>query len=986
MLSMLYFLFIAPLESLMAVVLDVSYAVLDSHGWAVVALSLVVNTALLPIYAVAEGWQEDERRLRRKMIPKEQEIRFIYTGRERYALLRTLQRQSGYTQLLPLRSSVGFLLQVPFFFAAYHLLSHAEYLRGVPFGFLTDLGSPDRLFTIGGYDINLLPIIMTLVNLVSAFIYTKNLTIRDKIQLYGLALVFLVALYQSPAALTLYWTLNNAYSLVKNMVYARLGNESVTKETGGVGTGRFRQGCDRLWCRIGIPVWGEILLLVLAVGFAALFGVKGMGDFRIAFIGAMIVLALWAGTTSILRAVRNPDLASHWRWLLIGLGGVLIAMALFLSCNGYFFSSAELIRIFSICCAARLVPPLAGWISRRKGMRRFGGWFAGNPGGLAAGVVLMAGVTVFLFAPTMFYASDPTQFSNGFDEILPGLTGLFWVFVLGLFLAYRCAERYAQPYFALVCAFVSVLCVSYVLVFTGNYGVLNGFRLEDEQFLYGGRNYAYDAAIVLGSAAIFAVLIRKKAFAVLTTVSVLVTVSVFAVFYSEAHALLQVTETSKETETAQSRRASFPDYNDTLLSFSRTGQNVVILVLDMFTGDHIVPMLEKYPDLKKQLSGFVWYRDTLSMGNVTRFGLVGIHGGPSYSAFELNRRKDKIQQKAYDESYAVLSDFFSEREYSVGWGGIVMSRGDDVVQHCATPPDVVVTDEQTRLDYFPAWQQRTGFEAEIEQEWPFLAMNGLFRAMPYSLRRFIYQDGKWRRGDIAGLNALRTTAHVFAFFDSLAVASNADNPRNTFRYFYTDASHSGRFFSPENGMPTNDLRQFTRFRADPDFDVIGADHFFSELAALRAVIRWMEWLRAEGMYDNTRLIIVSDHGTQDSRDLFEAIGRLPSNIKGAAARRNPGGAYPLLMVKDFNASGPIRISDDLMTNSDVPELATTGIGMLPDRFRGTFDQAKTPDRVRLYASGDHNASLNLTTVDFLGFRVTGTMFKRENWHVIGENE
>ena len=55
---MLYFLFIAPLETLMGGILSWSHAVIGSYGWAVVTLSLVVNLVLLPIYAIAEGWQE----------------------------------------------------------------------------------------------------------------------------------------------------------------------------------------------------------------------------------------------------------------------------------------------------------------------------------------------------------------------------------------------------------------------------------------------------------------------------------------------------------------------------------------------------------------------------------------------------------------------------------------------------------------------------------------------------------------------------------------------------------------------------------------------------------------------------------------------------------------------------------------------------------------------------------------------------------------
>ena len=985
MLSMLYYFFIAPLETLMGSVLSWAYMGIGSYGWALVILSLVVNLALLPIYAVAEGWQEDERRLRRKMAPKEAEIRSIFKGRERHAMLHTLQRQSGYSQLFPLRASVGFLLQVPFFFAAYHLLSHADFLRGVSFGFLDDLGAPDQLFTIDAISINLLPIIMTLVNLLSAFVYTQQLTIREKVQLYGLALIFLVALYESPAALTLYWTLNNVFSLGKNMVYARKENREMVWCEKVMRC--IRSGGDVLRHRFGIPARGEMLLLTAAIGFASLFGMKGVGMWRGACVAAMIVIMGLLSLMFIARALQTAAFARHWRWLMGGLGIGCAGMAVFLVYDAYVIPHYELMRLFAIGLAIRCLPVVCGWLRRRKQVRALSDKVAGNESGLMISALFMTGIAVFLYAPSMFYASDPTYFSNGFDEIFSGLAGAFWVFILGGLLAFRCITRSSRPLVALVFSFIAFLSVLYVLIFTGNYGLLSGFRLENEHLLSRSRNYLFDGGIITILAIGFAVLVRMQRLIWLTRIACLVSVSIACVFLVESRVFLQQAQTQRN-DAHQLGEATLPSYNDRFLSFSKDGKNVVVVVLDMFTGDHIVPMLEKFPDLKEQLSGFTWYRDTLSTGNVTRFGMLGIHGGPYYTAYEINKRGDKTYRQALYESYSVLSDFFTKHDYFVGWGRIIYSTPDDIIRQCVSPPDAVFTYDQLMNDYFPYWQKKTGFSANISSEWPFLVVNGLFRATPYSLRRFVYQRGKWRRGDIAELNARLASARAYAFFDTLASASNTRSPRNTFHYFYTDASHTGRYFSPETGMPTGDLQQFARFRSDPTFDRIGADHFFAELSALRAVTRWLDWLRATGIYDNTRLIITSDHGTQDSWDLFAAIGRIPTGVKGAAKNRNPGGAYPLLLVKDFGDSGPLRTSDALMSNSDVPDLATAGIGSLPVQMRGSLHEASSEARQRLclYASSDHNTPLDTTKVEYSGFRVTGTMFKRDNWHVLGENE
>lgn len=217
MLSLLYDIFISPLMVGMNFVLVNAYSILHSYGLAIVVLSLVVNTVLLPLYHMADKWQQEEREKQNKMADKVAEIKQAFQGQERFMMLKTLYRQNHYHPIMAVRNSVGFLIQVPFFFAAYQLLSHFPALNGQSFGPFANLGLPDGLLTIGDLHINVMPFVMTGINLLSAFVYTKGLSSKDKIQLYVFAGIFLVLLYTSPVGLVLYWTLNNAYSLGKNI-------------------------------------------------------------------------------------------------------------------------------------------------------------------------------------------------------------------------------------------------------------------------------------------------------------------------------------------------------------------------------------------------------------------------------------------------------------------------------------------------------------------------------------------------------------------------------------------------------------------------------------------------------------------------------------------------------------------------------------------------------------------------------------------------
>jgi membrane protein insertase Oxa1/YidC/SpoIIIJ len=95
-------------------------------------------------------------------------------------------------------------------------LSNYSALNGVSFLFLKNLFQPDAFAAIAGFNLNLMPFVMTAVNIFSSYIYTTNLQKNDKVQLWILALLFFVLLYNSPSGLVLYWTLNNIFSLIKN--------------------------------------------------------------------------------------------------------------------------------------------------------------------------------------------------------------------------------------------------------------------------------------------------------------------------------------------------------------------------------------------------------------------------------------------------------------------------------------------------------------------------------------------------------------------------------------------------------------------------------------------------------------------------------------------------------------------------------------------------------------------------------------------------
>ncbi|MBR2295735.1 MAG: YidC/Oxa1 family membrane protein insertase, partial [Clostridiales bacterium] len=174
-LTALYTLLIRPLELLFEIIFSVVDRITPSHGLTIIALSLAMNFLVLPLYKRADAMQEEERRAEEKIGPWQERIKKTFKGDERFMMLQAFYRENNYKPTDALKGSLSLLLEIPFFIAAYRMLSGLKLLHGVKFGPIEDLGAPDHMIVIGAVAINLLPILMTLINIVSSAIYTKGL-------------------------------------------------------------------------------------------------------------------------------------------------------------------------------------------------------------------------------------------------------------------------------------------------------------------------------------------------------------------------------------------------------------------------------------------------------------------------------------------------------------------------------------------------------------------------------------------------------------------------------------------------------------------------------------------------------------------------------------------------------------------------------------------------------------------------------------------
>jgi YidC/Oxa1 family membrane protein insertase len=195
---------------------------------AIIFLSVCVKIIIAPLYKIANRWQILVNQQSSLLQPRLSEIKAKYKGEEQNNRILAVYKELGISPLYSLKSLLSTAIQIPVFFAAYHMLSEHIALSNVPFLWITDLSSPDHLmklpFTIpllGNY-LNVMPFIMTSITIVTSWLHTDTslsvvLQKKQRNNLYVMSALFFVLLYTSPAGMVLYWTMNNVLAFLSTI-------------------------------------------------------------------------------------------------------------------------------------------------------------------------------------------------------------------------------------------------------------------------------------------------------------------------------------------------------------------------------------------------------------------------------------------------------------------------------------------------------------------------------------------------------------------------------------------------------------------------------------------------------------------------------------------------------------------------------------------------------------------------------------------------
>jgi YidC/Oxa1 family membrane protein insertase len=183
-----------------------------SYAAAILALTTVIRLVLWPLQTKAN----QSMRKTAVLAPKMQELREKYKDdptRMNQEVMK-LYKQYG---INPVGGCLPMVIQIPIFFGLYKMLAQAVELRGQKFLWVRDLSQPDTVahLPVLGWPINIIPLCMaaTQIWLMQMTPKTGDSTQR-RIMMFT-PLIFLFICYNFAAALALYYTTQNLFSILQ---------------------------------------------------------------------------------------------------------------------------------------------------------------------------------------------------------------------------------------------------------------------------------------------------------------------------------------------------------------------------------------------------------------------------------------------------------------------------------------------------------------------------------------------------------------------------------------------------------------------------------------------------------------------------------------------------------------------------------------------------------------------------------------------------
>lgn len=925
-----------PFVVLIKTVFTYSYNICGNYGISLILLSFFITAITAPLYYLAEQWKNKERVVQKKMHKDIKSINENYEGQKRFYLTKAARKIYGYKWWYTFRTSFGLIIQIPFFFAAYEVLSKYSGYNGVPFLFIEDLGLPDNLIL----GVNILPFVMTLVNVGYSIYYTRSKSWNANKELYIMAGLFLVLLYNSPAALLLYWTMNNVFSFIKGVILRKAGlsevpviieigagkplKETVKENINIVYFFFFTLLCSlQVYWFMNWPASVNKGLIVLT-GIASLFSLIALFILRNKGVFFKLLISWFLFFTFIYLFLIRKDIEFKFS------NQSLKFFISFFSTGMSFYCLKSIIKMNSIIYKS----------NNRLFLPAFALFF-----------------WICIYLPMFFYIQNYEIVDVPFVKYITTLILISILLCVLYSLLYYFIPQRSRYVVEMITLVLLLSAVVYSLFIKVEVGQLDHyiFKNQNELKRIPIIKYIFDAIVLSVVVFVGKYLLLKKRKQL--NVFVILCIIFLSINLSLKYSNMDFKEVTQVINT------DIPESAYSNYKFSKTNTNIVYFLADMFNGNYIKRIITEYPEYKEKLTGFIWYPDSLSISTDTEKSLSGLLGGPNMTAYSeyLKGTQDEIRvanQKAGTVFFKNILD-----------SGYTITMQDHTYFNLESSNKINI-DYST--NYMAYWKAEHGYPLTPKKENNafLMVLLAVFQSSPHFFKPVVYDDGSWilyhnKRFFIRFTEAaIRDLAGIEILHEVSKVDRETEN--KYFIYIHNNLSHSPYAVNKAGDIVKDSFPVPEIYNADNPLAAL-----YSAKKTLDSLIGWFEWMKKEGVYNNTVIYIFSDHGNW----LYD--NDLPSlkNIPYHTLDDDLSYANTLVLTKPVNSVGSLQISPLYIHSSDLPAMLSSDTG-LPNIFG--IDPRTNPDnqnRTRFYFTPSHKKNkYNL-------YYVRGSIFNAASWSI-----
>jgi len=522
------------------------------------------------------------------------------------------------------------------------------------------------------------------------------------------------------------------------------------------------------------------------------------------------------------------------------------------------------------------------------------------------------GATLFFFGPAHLYFSNILEYSSSFSEVVP-----FFIVASAVAIVLTTVVLLSLPYLAYEKAVSLLLVLALLLWFQGNvlvwdYGLLDGRAIDWKAYITRG--------IIDGAVWLVFIVVGFVAANPLGKVARQVSVAfVMVQLISVLIVALRAPDASRLREKSSEEFAS-------IYKFSPE-RNVMILVLDAFQGDIFQEIINESSHYRDIFEGFTYYRNALSGYSHTSCSVALILTG---RYFENTVPMAEFLRKAFLTKS--IPRILTRNGYQVDLlgGGSKVYPAKKVVSNSASIK--ALAGENVRL-----------------REATNILDVTLFRYFPHVMKKYIYNEQAWLLGGLGlekALGELPAGGHrdSIEFMKKMAHQAKASSNRYTFKYIHLTIPHGP--------MMVNEQLKYERLAHNRH------DYKRQSKAALELAKMLINALKQIGVYENTMIFVIADHGDgieiimEDGDQRQDGGSGLP--IRAWLKSR----ALPLFLVKPFTSTGDMKISDAPVSLADISKTIISELG-LRDEIPGVsvFEIDESDIRERRYL--DHESGRGL---------------------------